>query len=342
MCFGRLLSERLRVADQFVPTLAYGDAIGNDAFELQRLFWQRGVQSEIFVDEAKPEVLAFARSWRDLRAKRLADGGLLFVHVSMGNDAIDQVAKLPVRKAVVYHNITPARYFSGVNAAAEKYSEIGRRQLKDLAAHAELGIADSEYNRRELEELGYKHTAVVPIIVDWSAFDVEPDPAVMRTLSEERTSIITVGQLLPHKGIHDVITAFARYRQRDRGARLYLVGSTAMSAQYIDQLRAEVVDLGVRDAVTFTGSVPIESLVRLPRRGPRCSRSTSTRDSRALIERCAATSDRRAHYAVRSPTRSATPRAPHGQVRVRSLTRASASSVTATCAGDIVAKGRPD
>ncbi len=254
------MSERLRLADQIVPTLAYGDAIGNDAFELQRLFWRRGVQSEIFVDEAKPEVRAFARSWRDLRPER-SRAGLTLIHVSMGNDAIDEIAKLPGRKAVVYHNITPARYFSGFNPAAEKYSEIGRRQLKDLARHVELGIADSEFNCRELDELGYARTAVVPIIVDWSAFDVEPDPAVMKALSEERTSIVTVGQLLPHKGIHDVIAAFARYRERDRGARLYLVGSTAMSAQYIERLHADVERLGLRDAVTFTGSVPIESLV---------------------------------------------------------------------------------
>jgi glycosyltransferase involved in cell wall biosynthesis len=254
------VSERLRIADQFVPTLAYGDAIGNDAFELQRLFWSRGVQSEIFVDEAKPEVRAFARSWRDLRPERSREG-LLLIHVSMGNDAIDDIAKLPGRKAVVYHNITPARYFSGFNPQAEKYSEIGRRQLKDLAYVAELGIADSEFNRRELEELGFKRTAVVPIIVDWSAFDVEPDPTVMRALSEERTSIVTVGQLLPHKGIHDVIAAFARYRERDRGARLYLVGSTAMSAQYTERLHADVDRLGLKNAVTFTGSVPIEALV---------------------------------------------------------------------------------
>src|SRR5881296_3198889 len=223
------MSERLRLADQIVPTLAYGDAIGNDAFELQRLFWRRAVQSEMFVDEAKPEVRAFARSWRDLRPER-SSAGLTLLHLSMGNDAIDEIAKLPGRKAVVYHNITPARYFSG-------------------------------FNRRELEELGYARTAVVSIIVDWSAFDVEPDAAVMKALSEERTSIVTVGQLLPHKGIHDVIAAFARYRERDRGARLYLVGSTAMSAQYIERLRADVERLGLRDAVTFTGSVPIESLV---------------------------------------------------------------------------------
>ena len=91
------MSERLRTADQFVPTLAYGDAIGNDAFELQRLFWQRGVQSDIFVDEAKPEVLAFARSRRDLRPKRLDAGGLLLVHMSMGNDTIDVRSSASVR-----------------------------------------------------------------------------------------------------------------------------------------------------------------------------------------------------------------------------------------------------
>src|SRR5438093_3864132 len=183
----------------------------------------------------------------------------------MGNDAIDEIARLPGRKAVVYHNITPARYFSGINPAAEKYAEIGRRQLKDLASQTELGIADSEFNRRELEELGYARTAVVPIIVDWSAFDVEPDAAVMKALSEERTSIVAVGQLLPHKGIHDVIVAFAGYRERDRGARLYLVGSMAMSSDYIGRLRADFERFWLHDAVTFTGSVPIESLVAYSR-----------------------------------------------------------------------------
>ncbi|HEV8229353.1 MAG TPA: glycosyltransferase [Candidatus Limnocylindria bacterium] len=243
-----------------MPTLASGDAIGNDAFELQRLFWRRGVRSEIFVEEAKPEVRAFARPWRELRAER-PDGGPLLLHLSMGNDAVDEIAQLPFRMAVVYHNITPARFFSGLNAHAEKYAEIGRRQLRDLAAKAELGIADSEYNRRELEELGYARTAVVPIIVDWSAFDLAPDATVMRALAEERTSIVTVGQVLPQKAIHDVVAGFARYRERDRGARLYVVGSTAMSAQYLERLRADVDRLGLGDSVTFTGSVPIESLV---------------------------------------------------------------------------------
>src|SRR5207302_248697 len=80
--------------------------------------------------------------------------GLLLVHHSMGNDTVSEVARLPARKAVVYHNITPAKYFEGLNEHARRYAEVGREQLLELAKSAEFGFADSEYNRRELAEAG--------------------------------------------------------------------------------------------------------------------------------------------------------------------------------------------
>ena len=91
--------------------------------------------------------------------------------------------------------------------------------------------------------------------------NVTPDPEVTRQLADERTSILVVGQILPQKAIHDVIPAFARYRESDPGARLYLVGSTAMSAKYLADLRGDVARRGLEDAVTFTGGVPMEQLV---------------------------------------------------------------------------------
>src|SRR3954469_15397380 len=250
---------RLRTAHQFHPVLAYGDAVGNDAFELQRLFWASDVRSDLFAWEAKPEVRALVRDWRDL--ERLPKDALLLIHHSMGNDVIGEVAKLPQRKAVVYHNITPGHYFAGLNEHARKYSDLGREQLKELAKVAEFGFADSEFNRQELEAAGLKKTAVVPILYDWEQFDVVPDASVTRALSDERTSILVVGQILPQKAIHDVIAGFARYRQRDTGARLYLVGSTAMSASYLERLNAQIADAGLTDEVTFTGSVSAEQLV---------------------------------------------------------------------------------
>ena len=251
--------SRLRTAHQFNPVIAYGDAISNDAFELQRLFWASDVRSDLFAWEAKPEVAALVRDWHQLEL--LPKDALLLIHHSMGNDVISEVAKLPQRKAVVYHNITPAHYFTGLNEHARRYSELGRKQLAELAQVAEFGFADSEFNRQELEAAGLAKTAVVPILYDWEQFDVEPDARVLRTLREERTSILVVGQILPQKAAHDVIAAFAEYRRRDRGARLYFVGSTAMSASYLDRLNEQIREAGLDDDVIFTGTVGAEQLV---------------------------------------------------------------------------------
>jgi glycosyltransferase involved in cell wall biosynthesis len=162
---------------------------------------------------------------------------------------------------VIYHNITPAHFFAGLNEHARRYSEIGREQLAEFAKVSELGIADSEFNAKELLRLGFAKTAVVPIIVDWSAFDVEPDPDVLRELSDERTDILAVGQILPQKAVHKVVAAFARYRQGDPTARLWLVGSHAMSESYLGQVRDAIRTHRVEDAVTLTGSVPMSALV---------------------------------------------------------------------------------
>src|SRR5438309_3224646 len=252
--------ERLHFAHQFHPVVAYGDAIGNDAFELQRMFWSSGVRSDLFAWEAKPEVRGLVRDWKDLERITRRDG-LLLVHHSMGNDVVSDVARLPLRKAIVYHNITPAGYFEGLNEHARRYAELGREQLAELARAAEFGFADSEYNRRELAEAGCANTAVVPIAVDWEQFDVAPDPEVARRLKDERTAILAVGQILPQKAIHDVIASFAKYRESDTSARLSLVRSTAMSGQYLARLREQIAAAGLDDAVTFAGSVTIEQLV---------------------------------------------------------------------------------
>jgi glycosyltransferase involved in cell wall biosynthesis len=251
---------RLETAHQFAPTLAYGDAVGNDCFELQRLYWSRGVRSDLFAAEAKPEVAQFVRPWSDLETLPV-DGTSLQVHISMGNDALWDVAKLPHRKMVVYHNITPAHFFEGLNEHARRYSEIGREQLAEFAKVTELGIADSLYNQKELVRAGFDRTAVVPIIVDWSAFDVAADPAILRELSDERTDILAVGQILPQKAVHKVVAAFAKYREGDPTARLWLVGSHAMSEAYLGQVREAIRARGLEDAVTLTGTVPMSALV---------------------------------------------------------------------------------
>ena len=257
---------KLRTVHQFHPTIAFGDAVGNDCFQLQHLIWQHGARSDLFAQEARDEVRPFVRDWRGLVREPLEDAALL-VHVSMGNDVLDDIATLQLPKAVVYHNITPAHFFEGVNEQNRHYAALGRDQLRRLAGVCQLGIADSEYNRKELEEAGFALTAVVPLLLDWRGYDVEPDDRVARLLADERTDIVVVGQILPQKAIHDVIAGFARYHERDHTARLHLVGTHAMSGDYLERVRSLVRTHDLSSAVRFTGSVSLEELVAYYRGG---------------------------------------------------------------------------
>ena len=114
----------------------------------------------------------------------------LLLHFSMGNEVFDQLAKLPGRKIVVYHNVTPAEFFSGINPHAALHAQLGRKQLATLATSVELGVGVSDYNRRELEAAGFQRTAVVPLLVDWKAYDVTPDPAVLAQWAAVRTKLL--------------------------------------------------------------------------------------------------------------------------------------------------------
>ena len=185
---------RLRTLHQFHPTIAFGDAVSNDCFQLQHLLWQHGVRSDLFAQESRDEVRPFVRDWRGL-VHEPAERAALLVHLSMGNDVIDDVSTLPLPKAVVYHNITPARFFEGVNEQNRHYAELGREQLRRLAGACELGIADSEYNRQELVEAGFARTAVVPLLLDWSSYEAEPDDRVARELADD--ILLTRGRAHP-------------------------------------------------------------------------------------------------------------------------------------------------
>src|SRR5687767_13807688 len=160
---------RLRRLDQFHPTIAYGDAVSNDCFELQAELWAHEIRSELGAGRALPEVAKFVRYYGDLLSRRASPGEALLVHHSMGNPAVEDVIAWPGRKIVRYHNITPAEYFAGLNEEVQHWSRIGREQLARLAKDSELGIGDSEYNRKELEAMGYARTAVVPLLLDLAA-----------------------------------------------------------------------------------------------------------------------------------------------------------------------------
>jgi glycosyltransferase involved in cell wall biosynthesis len=250
---------------QFVPTLAPRDAVGRHYLAIQETLRAAGYRSDIYSYEAKDEYKRLARPFSSFAGATSGEPTWLLYHSSVGSTVADFVYARDEPLIVDYHNITPATFFARWEPALSGALMKGRRQLATLESRADLGIADSAFNARELTDLGYEHTSVVPILLDIDALDSTPsDPATLARLSDARGSggadWLFVGRLAPNKAQHDVVKAFAAYRRLyDDRARLHLVGASS-SHQYEQALRAFVGGLGLDDVVDITGGVTAGAL----------------------------------------------------------------------------------
>ena len=241
---------------QFHPSLAPGDAMSNHVFALRKKIRHWGYDSFAYAVEAKPGV-ADVRSYRRL-FREVKPDDLLLIHFSMGSEVVDQLVKIPARRVLVYHNITPPEFFSGINPHAAAFARLGLRQLSRIAPAFELGIGVSEFNRRALVEAGYEETARVPILLDWEHFAVPPNDAVLARWKGMRTALLFVGRISPNKRQDDLVRMLAYYRRCiDPEAQLILVGAYRDQPQFHARVVALIERLGLGGAVWFAGSVEI-------------------------------------------------------------------------------------
>lgn len=245
---------------QFHPVLAPGDAMSAHVFALRKRLREWGYESHAYAVEAKPGVEAVLSYRRLFRTLRPTD--MLLLHFSIGHEVYDQLARLQARKVLVYHNVTPPEFFTGLNDHAAVHARLGLRQLAGLAPGVDLAVGVSDFDTHDLAEIGFTNTATVPILVDWSTYDVPPDDSVLAALSSRRTRILFVGRISPNKRQDDLIRMLAYYRRCiDPEAQLYLVGSYADQPQYHARCIALRDALDLQGAAFFTGRVGTAALV---------------------------------------------------------------------------------
>jgi glycosyltransferase involved in cell wall biosynthesis len=244
---------------QVLATLSYGDAIGHEVLGIQRVLRGSGFDSDIFVENAHPRLEPLTRDYREMSAV-VGPDDLLIHHFSIGSKASRISYALPARMMLVYHNITPPEYFVGVNKELVESCYLGRRELTAYATRCELAVGDSEFNRAELEALGFAPTAVLPVVPDFSHLDGLPHAFVAREFDDDWTNILFVGRVIPNKRFDDLIRIFHAYRTRyNRRTRLLLVGSSTGFENYRTQLHHLIAGLGTPD-VYLTGHITNEEL----------------------------------------------------------------------------------
>jgi len=244
---------------QVLATLGYGDAIGNEVLGIQRVLRAAGYESEIFVETADSRLEHLTEDYRDLPGASHPDNILLH-HFSLGSRASRMAYALPERMALIYHNITPPEYFIDIHPRLVQLCYLGRRELGLYANRCELGLGDSEYNRQELESLGFPHTDVLPVVPDFSHLAGPPNFMQAGAFDDAWVNVLFVGRMIPNKRIDDVIRYFHAYnRWFNPRSRLLLVGSQAGFEPYVSMLQDMIDRLGVPH-VHFLGHVSNDEL----------------------------------------------------------------------------------
>jgi glycosyltransferase involved in cell wall biosynthesis len=242
---------------QFVPSFAPRDAIGGHARHVQRALRDAGFESKLYVGEAREAGPSEVEDYRTF------DGGQgptwLLYQLSTGSLMAEFLQARPEPRIVDYHNVTPSAFFAAWEPVVARELAAGRNQMEELAAGTALGLADSAFNRAELDDAGYRRTAVLPILLDLAAFDTEVDEGRLEQLLAARAGggadLLFVGRISPNKCQHDLIKALAAYRRLyDPQARLHLVGGSSSHA-YWKVLHQYAEHLELAGSVHLHGSV---------------------------------------------------------------------------------------
>ena len=243
---------------QILPTISPGDAIGNDVIEIRNILRKWGYKSDIYAQNIHPEMSKNAKKYIAYKKISSKDNILIF-HFSIGSEVFDFVKTLPDKKIMIYHNITPHKYFIGINDYLAILLKNGRNELKSFAGITDLALGDSEYNRLELEELGFGNTDVLPILVDFEKYD-NPNYKLLERYEDDCVNILFVGQISPQKRQGDIIKAYYYYKHINPRSRLFLVGNYERSERYYEQLQELTRRLKLKD-VYITGMVGFKDMV---------------------------------------------------------------------------------
>jgi L-malate glycosyltransferase len=247
---------------QILATLGYGDAIGHEVLGIANALRSAGFDSEIIVETADPRLEDLTVDYRDMVGE-VEEQDLLIHHFSIGSRASRTAFAMPARMILIYHNITPPEYFLGVHEQLVRQCYHGRRELLPYRARVDLALGDSEFNRAELEAVGFAPTAVLPVVPGFAHLDVAPDSRVLSEYDDEWTNILFVGRVIPNKRPDDLIRFFHAYKTRfNPRSRLLIAGSHGGFETYLAQLHALVAALGVSD-VHILGQVTNEALTAL-------------------------------------------------------------------------------
>jgi L-malate glycosyltransferase len=246
--------------NQWVPAAHRGDAIGDSARRVEALLRRMGFSSHLYAMTIDEELKDVVRPFDHPEAR---GGDVTIFHFALPSPMTPQFARLPRGRVLQYHNITPAHFFAPYDPGLFRLARLGRQDLATLVGRVDLALGDSDYNRFELDQMGFGPTGVMPIAIDTSRItDAPPRPALEEVLGDGLDNFLFVGRIVPNKKIEDYIRLAEQYKRYvNVDYRFVFVGRCDAVPRYYSTVRALIREYDLPpDRFVFTGPVPDEDL----------------------------------------------------------------------------------
>ena len=244
------------IVNQWVPAAHTGDAVGDHLRAVRDLLRACGHESDIYAMQIDDDLRGQIRPFEDPAAR---DGDVTLLHFAVSSRMSAAFGTLPGTRVLYYHNVTPARFFAPFDANIARLCHAAREELAALAGRVDLAVGASEYNRQELDALGFASTSVLPILVNTDRLtNAPPRPALEHLLDDGLTNILFVGRLAPNKKIEDHIRLAEHYKRYvDVRYRFIFVGRADAVPAYCTAVQALLAEFRMPpDRFWFTGPVP--------------------------------------------------------------------------------------
>ncbi|MBU8899878.1 glycosyltransferase family 4 protein [Corallococcus sp. M34] len=239
---------------QLIPSFVPGDATGQAALHLQLLLRRLGHFGELYADEVGSGLEGLARPASALRPQ--ADDLVLYHH-GIASALSGRLLHLPCRRGLVFHNISPERFYGGTPLATALRA--GRAQLAAMAPFVDVALGVSDYNAAELRAAGYRNVHTVPLFIEPQRFSTTcADPRMTGQLAGPGPVMLSVSRVAPHKRFEDLIALHRELLRLRPRARLLMVGGYEPGSRYFKALQREARGLS---GVHFLGRLSHPELV---------------------------------------------------------------------------------
>ena len=248
------------IVNQWVPAAHKGDAVGDSARRMRDLLRSMGHEAELYSLTIDEELLGDVLPFADPASRH---GDVTIFHFVLPSPMTDAFGSLGTGRVLQYHNVTPASFFAPYDPALFRLAFLARQELKTLVGRVDLALGVSDYNRQELEAVGFRTTGVLPLAVNLARITRPASlPALEQILDDELVNFLFVGRIAPNKKIEDHIRLAEHYKRYvDSFYRFIFIGNVDAVPRYYSMIRALMAEFRLlNDRFIFTGPVSDEEL----------------------------------------------------------------------------------